>query len=73
MKIFSAPNHVEELTTIFQTRFNQSQQISFISREIFNSLNQDDKLHNNSNSDLGVDAELLSTITQTQQENKHSA
>jgi hypothetical protein len=32
-----------------------------------------DKLHNTSNSDLGVDAELLSTITQTQHESKRSA
>jgi hypothetical protein len=29
-----------------------------------------DKLHNKSNSDLGVGAKLLSTITQTQQESK---
>jgi hypothetical protein len=32
-----------------------------------------DKSQNKSNSDLGVDAEVLSTITQTQQENKRSA
>jgi hypothetical protein len=32
-----------------------------------------DKLHIKSSSDLGVDAELLSTITRTQQESKRSA
>jgi hypothetical protein len=32
-----------------------------------------DKLHNKSNSDNGIDAEVLSTIKQTQQENKRSA
>jgi hypothetical protein len=52
--------------------FDQSGTITIQKYGIFPLCNTD-KSHNKSNSDLGVEAELLSTIPQTQQESKRSA